>query len=138
MFVWCSRCPAALLVEYESHEKMDFLHCKDTMPEGSAHLIATLCRACTRERPSSPDSALDIAACRVQGMMIYKHACELAKRSVNIATDRRGRLLCVDMNTISGRLTRSSVLYGLDADCFNEGCTPGRSLLVPHLSSCFI
>lgn len=138
MLVWCSRCPAALLVEYESHEKVDFLYCKDTMLEASAHLAATICRACTRERPSSHDSPLDIAVCRVQGRMIYKHACELAKRTVKVATYRRGRLLCVDMNTISGRFTRSSVLHGLDAYCFNEGCTPGKSLLVPQLSSCFI
>lgn len=138
MFVWCRRCPAALLIEYEGHEQLDFLHCKDTMPGPSSHLVATICRACARKRSSPYDSSLDIAVCRVQGMMIYKHACEISNRTVKVATDTYGRLLCVDMSTISGKFTMPSVLYGLDACCFNEGCTPGKSLLVPQVSSCFI
>lgn len=137
MFVWYYRCPAALLIEYEGHEQLDFLHYKDTTPEPSSHLVATICRACTRKRPSSHDPYLDIAVCRVKGMMIYKHACEISNRTVKVATDTSGRILCVDMNKISGKFTMSSVLYRLDTDCFN-GSTSGKGLLVPQVSSCFI
>lgn len=108
-----------------------------TKPEPSSHLIATICRACTRKRPRSHDPYLDIEVCRVQGMMIYEHACEISNHTFKVSTDTSGRLLCVDINEISGNFPMSSVLYGLDADCFN-GSTSGKSLLVPQLSSWFI
>lgn len=137
LFVWCIRCPASLLIEYPAQERLSILEHLSSETQPSSDLVATLCRACDRKRPGSSCSSLDIAVCRVKGMLIYKNACKISDRIVNVATAPNGSLLFVSMDKIS-RALKTAALYGLDPVLFNEEQLLGSGLLIPQVSSCFI
>lgn len=78
LFVWCSHCPGVLLIEYPVEQNLSFLDSDYSKTKPSAYMVTTVCRSCTRRGYySALSSTLTLAICRVEGIMMYKNACEL-------------------------------------------------------------
>lgn len=121
LFVWCTHCPALLLIEYPAQQKLTFLQpVPPTQPSSS--MIATICRSCRRKGLGVKASLflLPLAAYRVRGMMMYQNACRLSQQTVHICTTITEHLLCVSMDQISSAMTDDCSLFGVDFVSVNE------------------
>lgn len=140
VFVWCSYCPAVLLIRYPAQQqKLSFLNSSRSTTQPSSDIVATVCRSCSRKgHDITTTSSLPLATHRVQGMLVYQNACILACQTVNVATDDSELPLCVSMDQISATMTDDCSLLGLDPLSINEKRVDARDFFTPYVSSSFL